>query len=168
MSSIFPRKVPISCSVTALRTAVLEGAHPMYLQQPGRVASQDCWEPCGKKAGYCSDFCGRGNACRDLGMHQQMHQHGWVHSVFRLSEDRRYRRPDGVHECPQLSMTGLGSVARHIQVSTLIEAGGVGLCGRLTFHRWATKVYSFYTPHYECIKPTAGSFWGMPLQFEFG
>eukprot|EP00913_Durusdinium_trenchii_P008051 g7550.t1 len=52
-----------------------------------RHGFSDCWEPCGKKPGYCSDYCGLGNAC-----------------------------------CRKT-----GDIV----------------------------VYSFYTPHYECVKPTA-------------
>lgn len=28
-----------------------------------RHGFSDCWEPCGKKPGYCSSYCGVGNAC---------------------------------------------------------------------------------------------------------
>jgi len=64
---------------------------PDLLQRHGFA---DCWEPCGKKAGYCSDFCGRGNAC-----------------------------------CRKT--------------------------GDIVVPTECMNVYSFYTPHYECIKPTA-------------
>lgn len=79
----------------ALKTALeqvggkFEG--PDLLQRHGFA---DCWEPCGKKAGYCSDFCGRGNAC-----------------------------------CRKT--------------------------GDIVVPTECMNVYSFYTPHYECIKPTA-------------
>ncbi|CAK9064941.1 unnamed protein product [Durusdinium trenchii] len=59
-----------------------------------RHGFSDCWEPCGKKPGYCSDYCGLGNAC-----------------------------------CRKT--------------------------GDIVVPRECQGVYSFYTPHYECVKPTA-------------
>lgn len=64
---------------------------PGLLQRHG---FSDCWEPCGKKAGYCPEYCGTGNAC-----------------------------------CRKT--------------------------GDIVVPRECKDVYDFFTPHYECVKPTA-------------
>lgn len=68
-----------------------EFAAPGLLQRHG---FSDCWEPCGKKPGYCPEYCGTGNAC-----------------------------------CRKT--------------------------GDIVVPRECKGVYDFFTPHYECVKPTA-------------